>query len=389
MILGNNEAAQITSFFLELQNNEELDLRDNRGKRHALNIVLLGVLIALLRNRDGNLSSIHRAMANTHDHLMEELKDIYNIDYHKVVSRSHLPILLQKVNIVVFSELIFKHFGITLSEEKKAWFAVDGKELRGTIAAGCTRGEAIVQVVRHEDLAVLSQGYYNGKKDSEQPVVQQLLKQNGLASQGVTFDALHFNPKTLNYIKFHGGHYIGGLKGNQGEISEDMKQFITTKNADFQLLESEKGHGREETRHYYCKSIEGEYLDKRWRFAGLSTVIMVKRTRFIKSHQKYSEETNYYMSNLKIENQDKANHSFQAIRGHWGVEVNNHIRDVTFKEDKLITKFKDTSSPITLCRTLIISILQREKIENYAQVMDLFADDFKQVLMFLKNVNVL
>jgi hypothetical protein len=389
MIIENNEAAQRTSFFLALQNSEGLDLRDNRGKRHALNIVLLGVLVALLRNRDGKLSSIHRAMENTHSRLMEELNLIYSIDYQKVVSRSHLPVLLQKVNVSVFSELIFKHYSITLTEEEKAWFAVDGKELRGTIAAGCTRGEAIVQVVRHEDRAVLSQGYYNGSKESEQPVVQQLLKQNGLARQGLTFDALHFNPKTLNYIEFHGGHYIGGLKGNQEEILTDMKQFITVENADFQLIEVEKGHGREETRKYYCKSIEGEYLDKRWRFAGLTTVIMVKRSRLINSYQKYSEDTNYYMSNLKVVNQDTANLIFQNIRGHWGVEVNNHIRDVTFKEDKLITKFKYVARPITLCRTLVMRWLQKENVGNYAQKMDLFADDFEQTLLFLKNVNVL
>ena len=52
------------------------------------------------------------------------------------------------------------------------------------------------------------------------------------------------------------------------------------------------------------------------------------------------------MSNLKVTNQDGANRSFQAIRGHWGVEVNNHIRDVTLKEDKLITKFKFVTRPV-------------------------------------------
>lgn len=389
MITMNNEAGQITSFFLILQNNKELDLRDNRGKRHELHIILLGILISLLRNRDGNLSSMHRAMKNTHASLMKELKDLYDIDYQPVVSRSHLPKVLEKVNLSVFSELIFKYFGVTLAEEEKTWFAVDGKELRGTIAAGSTRGEAIVQVVRHEDLAVLNQDYYNGSKESEQPVVQDLLRKNRLSSQGITFDALHFNPKTLNYIEFHGGHYMGGLKGNQEEILTDMKKFITTQNADFQLFEEEKGHGREETRKYYCKNIEGEYLDKRWKFAGLKTVVMVNRTRLINSYQKYSEETSFYMSNIKVTNQDKANLSFQAIRGHWGVEVNNHIRDVTFKEDKLITKFKDIARPITLCRTLIVSLLQKENIENYAQKLDLFVDDFQQVLLFLKNVKVL
>ena len=29
---------------------------------------------------------------------------------------------------------------------------------------------------------------------------------------------------------------------------------------------------------------------------------------------------------------------YEAIRNHWSVEVTNHIRDVTLKEDKLRTK---------------------------------------------------
>ena len=121
----------------------------------------MGILIALLRNRNGNLSSIHRAMENTHLRLMSDLKNTYNIDYQKFISYSYLLILLQKVNISIFSELIFKYFGVTLAGEEKTWFAIDGKELRGTIEAGYTLGEAIVQAVRHKDRAVLSQDYYN------------------------------------------------------------------------------------------------------------------------------------------------------------------------------------------------------------------------------------
>jgi len=40
------------SFFEKLQNCDGLDLRDSRGKRHDLAVVLLGVAIAVLSNRD-------------------------------------------------------------------------------------------------------------------------------------------------------------------------------------------------------------------------------------------------------------------------------------------------------------------------------------------------
>ncbi|MGI8884309.1 MAG: hypothetical protein ACR2IA_08695 [Pyrinomonadaceae bacterium] len=52
------------SFFGKLQNAEGLDLRDNRGKRHDLAVVLVGVTLAVLSNRDGSLSSIQRHLKN-------------------------------------------------------------------------------------------------------------------------------------------------------------------------------------------------------------------------------------------------------------------------------------------------------------------------------------
>ena len=389
MDIMKHEASQSTTFFSILQNNNEIDLRDNRGKRHALNVVLVGCIISICRNRDGNLSSIHRGMVNTHESLMKSLQSTYKIDYQVVISRSHLPILLKKVCLSTFSQLIFEYFGVSLNAEEKTWFSMDGKELRGTILPNSTRGEAIVQAVRHSDRQVFCQGYYNGSKDSEQPVVQDLLKKNGLGSQGISLDALHFNPKTLSYINNEGGSYVVGLKGNQEEISIDMNKFINTQNADFEYIRKEKGHGRAESRSYYSKDLNGEYFDKRWKYAGFKTVIMVKRTRVINSSQKYSEETSYYMSNEKASTQVSAEHLFSHIREHWSVEVNNHVRDVTFSEDALQTKFRDVARPISLIRTLIINILQKNKVKNYVQLIETFVDNFNLILQFLKSVKVL
>ena len=62
-----------TTFFEALQKDEELDLRDNRGKRHQLSLVLLEFVLGLLCHRDGNLSSIWRHMKSHHTELVGEL----------------------------------------------------------------------------------------------------------------------------------------------------------------------------------------------------------------------------------------------------------------------------------------------------------------------------
>ncbi|MDQ3749250.1 MAG: transposase family protein [Acidobacteriota bacterium] len=80
------------SFFEKLQKASGLDLRDNRGKRHDLTVVLVGVTIALLSNRDGCLSSIHQHLVNHY----EKLTTALGVEKKRPVSRSQLPIILEK-----------------------------------------------------------------------------------------------------------------------------------------------------------------------------------------------------------------------------------------------------------------------------------------------------
>jgi hypothetical protein len=81
----------------------------------------------------------------------------------------------KKVDVVIFNEFVLSFFGIKLTANQKEWFASDGKELRGSILKGDTRGQAVVQVVSHKNRMVYKQGFYNGKKESEHPCVLGLL----------------------------------------------------------------------------------------------------------------------------------------------------------------------------------------------------------------------
>ena len=89
-------------------------------------------MVSLFRNRDGNLSSMHRSMTDRYNNLLEAL-EFDNQCIMTVISRSHLPILLTKVCVNTFGELVFDHFGIVLTASEKTWFSMDAKEIRGTI----------------------------------------------------------------------------------------------------------------------------------------------------------------------------------------------------------------------------------------------------------------
>ena len=380
------ETAQDTTFFSLLQDEENLDLRDTRGLRINLPLVLLGVTIALLRKKDGNLSSIHRSMKNTHNELLKLL----NIENERVVSRSHLPILLKKVDGTVFSALIFKKFGIELDPSLKEWFGLDGKELRGSILCGNTRGEAIVPIVRHSDKSVFAQAYYNGKKDSERPTISNLLVSTNVASQSVTMDALHFIPTTLESVAASSGIYLVGLKNNQPELFDEMSRCVSkVQKPDYQYINEEKGHGRKEKRHYKCWNIEDEYVDKRWKKSNLTTLIEVTRERLQCKTEKFTQETSLYMTNQKAKSQAIADDLFAAVRGHWSSEVYNNIRDTTLAEDKLKTIIKEVSINFSIFRTLVISILQKLKPNNMAELLDNFSDNFNLLFTNLKEIKFL
>ena len=75
-------------------------------------MILVGVVLALLSDRDGNLSSIHRHLKNHYAKLVEVL----GVENKRAVSRAQLPLILAKVSVSVFDQLLFENYGIKLNE---------------------------------------------------------------------------------------------------------------------------------------------------------------------------------------------------------------------------------------------------------------------------------
>lgn len=294
-----------------------------------------------------------------------------------------------KINGSVFAELIYEYYGIELSEKEQSWFAVDGKELKGSILAGDTRGEAVALVVRHEDKSVCGMAFFNGSKQSEVGAVRSLLKAP-LIGQKISMDALHFKPDTLIPINLAGGIFLASLKDNQSELFAEMRFCSKQLSPCFEHQDEEKkAHGRIEQRHYWCYSIEEAYIDKRWKKADFKYLIKVKRDRTICNINKYSEQIAYFLTNEKVQNQQNAEQLFQAVRKHWQVETTNNDRDCILKEDKLRCIFKNSNRTMALCRTLAIKILNQSEIKNRCQLMEHFADEFDECISFLKTINFL
>lgn len=376
--------AKTTTFFQLLDQTPDLDMRDNRGKRHSVALVLTGLVAALCCGRDGNLSRLHRHMVNQ----FETLLSATQLTDHKPISRAQLPILLTKVNGLHFARLLFDWFGFILDEEQKGWFAVDGKELRGSIQPGHKRGEVCVSAVAHQGQQIVAQVFYSGTKESERPTVSQLLDEQQLCRQKITLDALHMIPSTLRLIHQSTGFYIVGLKANQANLYRQCVCRNLFGEADYEQVNPEiKRHGRQQQRTYRCYALGSSALAPRWHPTGLATLICVDRHR--QQAGEASRETSYFMSNAQPVNQAEADALFTAIGQHWCVEVMHHKRDVSLSEDGLRTGKAVVSRLLSSLRTLVINLLERMKVKNMAAQLDTFADKFPTLIQFLTQQMVL
>jgi len=294
----------------------------------------------------------------------------------------------QNNHLALFMGILSSFLGIELKEGEKKWFAIDGKEMRGSILKGDNRGQAVVLAVGHVGRGTWGQGFYSGVKESEKTCAQELLSATGLDGQKITMDALHLSPKTVAQVEGGKGIYLIGLKENQKELLADMEKSTLVLNVKSPHSETEKGHGRVETRHYKTYDIGNEYFDERWKGANFQTLIKVDRVIYDCKKKTEHHETAFHISNQRV----GCNGDVElagAVRGHWGVEANNHVRDVTLREDKQRTIKTGVTKILAACRTLAINLLNQLRPVNMVAQLELFSDDFNILLNWFRKINFL
>lgn len=380
MTLTDSFQPQDRAFFALLQQQTDLDLRDTRGKRHPMPLVLMGVLMAMLAGRDGSLSSIHRYLVNQFEWLAAHFQPAAK----KPISRAQLPRLLALVNPQRFLTLVVQTYGFPLSQHQQSWLAGDGKELRGSIAPGQTRGISCVSIVDQQSQLPLAQCYYDGRKQGERTSILNLLTDNGLLCCKVSLDALHLTPALLTAIAQQQGCYLIGLKSNQHQLLRSCILQTLVKPAHFvQIDQPEHKHGRHQEREYRYYSLADLALDKRWSKAALGTLIQVKRSRYDGAGRLLGYTESYYVSNAAVACQSEATTLYEAVRGHWRVEVMHYRRDVVFWEDSFRSLQSGVQQIIGTFRTLALSLFDCLST-SMAHQMDRFSDRITELFDFLR-----
>ena len=360
----NVNASQVLSF-LEVIRQELPDSRDARGRRHSLEFALAAVVLAVL-SRCCSTSSIQRFIVER----LEWLREVTGMKDAKPLSRSYLPVFVDRINWTALAKLVRAFFDCSL--DYALWVAVDGKVLRGSSRDG--EREATVLAVAHGSGVEIACAPQSGVKSSEVPVVRQLLKDTGLDEGKVSLDALHTNPQTLGQIAQAGGTYLAQVKGNQPELLTQCCTLGIQEPLLAQLTQCDKGHGRVTTRGYALIPLRPGTLDDRWGPCQPRYLIAVMREVFKCKTGSTSLESAYYVTNAQTvtDRTQQLKELSAAVQGHWGVESNNWVRDVTLGEDGVRMKAPNQSQVMSLLRGVALTLLRKFGSTNLQALTEKF-----------------
>jgi len=239
---------------------------------------------------------------------------------------------------------------------------IDGKTLRGAKEAGNSRSLIhMVSVWSASQHLVLGQKKV-GEKSNEITAIPALLKMLAIRGSVVSIDAMGCQTEIANTIIEQGADYVLALKGNQGNLHDDVRELFKSaseqnfKNIEHQFHETvEKGHGRIETRRYWTMG-NTEYLIGAEKWQDLKSIGMVESERIINGS--ISTEQRYYLLSFET---DVLRFS-KSVRNHWSIENQLHwILDVGFDEDASQACRGYTAENLAVIRHIGLNLLSRDK----------------------------
>lgn len=240
--------------------------------------------------------------------------------------------------------------------------AIDGKTVRHSYDNQADKGAIhMVSAWASQNHLVLGQVKVDNKSN-EITAIPQLLKVLDLKGCIVTLDAMGAQKEIAQQIIEGGGDYILSLKGNQGNLHEDVEQLfswgqkVEFKDIPHKFYETlDSGHGRiERRRHWLLGGVE--HLEDSQLWLGLTQVGMVESQRRLIG-EAATIERRYYLLSSDASAQQFA----QGVRSHWGIENQLHwVLDVAFDEDA--SRVRKDHAPENLCsmRKIALNLLSQE-----------------------------
>lgn len=232
--------------------------------------------------------------------------------------------------------------------------AIDGKTSRRSFD-NATQAMHMVSAFASESGITLGQ-VKTQDKSNEITAIPELLEVLDIAGSIVTIDAMGCQTKIVDKILSKEADFLISLKGNQGNLNEDVRVAFEKRIRDIdyqQYKDLDKGHGRIEER--VCTVLEDlDWLKERHpNWSQIKTIAEIRSTRIIKDKQ--TEEKRYYISSLTA-NPEKI---LNATREHWAIENKLHwVLDVCFGDDHSRIRKGNAPRNIAIVKKTALNLLQ-------------------------------
>lgn len=242
--------------------------------------------------------------------------------------------------------------------------AVDGKVSRRSFDRASAKSALhMVSAWGCEERLVLAQ-VASETKSNEITAVPKLLAMLSLKGTIVTVDALNCQRSIARQIVDQGGDYALALKGNQGSLHADVRDFLddpaTPTQSSAPLVEAD--HGRIETRTVIV-SDDVAWLQESHGWPGLAAIGKITRTR--EMNGKTTSETAYYLLSATVTPERLG----QIVRAHWAIENSLHwCLDVIMNEDQARARMDNAPHNLAVLRHLALNAVRKDTAKGSLRV---------------------
>lgn len=358
-----------TRIIQELQEQIEKlpDCRDESYIKHKLSDIVMLTLFAVLSN--ANEWSEIEAFGIKKEKWLRQYLTLEN----GIPSDDTIRIVISNIDSRYFYELVIGLFMDIVSKISRLANAnndnsyPDVISIDGKTSCGSKRNETDVLGAKAlHTLNAYSNNYgicigqvFIDEKTNEIPATKDLLKIIDIKDTIVTWDALNTQKSTVEAVIKNKGDYVGALKGNHGNLFNDVKDYfddeelkILKQNNEHYYVAREKQHSAIVTREYFLTTnIQWLSCKKEWK--GLKAIGFERKT-LEKSNGAVVNENRYFICSI-----DDIKIFSKAVRQHWGVENCLHWHlDFTFKDDKNTTMNKNGAKNLQIIKKIVLSILR-------------------------------
>ena len=240
--------------------------------------------------------------------------------------------------------------------------AIDGKTLKGSFKKkNKTDSIHMVSAFASANSVVLGQ-VKTSEKSNEITAIPKLLDLLDIRGCLITIDAMGCQTKIAKKIVDKGGDYLLPVKGNQERLQKALKKIFSISRLELKETEtyttSEKGHGREETRHCMVADADADEIgDLAFEWSGLKTLGYVVSLRAKKGEASIAS-VKFYISSAELDAKSLLN----AARAHWSVENNLHWQlDVSMNEDACRIRQNNSTENLAAVRHVALNLLKTDK----------------------------